>query len=491
MNNYAVSSGLFLNGHRNSKNIKAMGNIYFIDIDREPKEKENPYYLEIEKKLKKLNISFVSVPSKSADKYPYKRHIAIILDNNLPTTKEDYQRVTNEIINKIGIDLNKIDSRVKENQTSFLAPCIINKDFKNYENKSYFYNGMPLQIEESRNIQLEKSNILKDLNISPHISLVFSNGDSVRIFNAYKLVEKGESAGCYCPFHDDKKPSATYYHNKDGSVNINCNVCGNIPIFKNNLYNKPKINHSIFNYSIVIEDKNKKIENDLKKILGIQYLKKQDYLIWSYEINSMEDIYFLMLGKIQLINDGYVLLNHPTENRGVFADKELLRYYSRNTKPLFYFVNQTVKKNPFTLHKIMVRSAVRKRFIFPELDIYAVQQTYLNINSTEEICNMGLGHFEYVLNTIEKEKDKINEYREFPVNLDKKERNISDENREIKRMKTVIKNMSERQKKIYKLRESGKYNKANGTLNKRALAEAVGITRPTLDADLKIINDKN
>jgi hypothetical protein len=67
MNNNAVSNGLFLNGHRNRKNIKAMGNVYFIDIDNEPKSNEPPYYLEIENKLKDLNISFISVPSQNAD----------------------------------------------------------------------------------------------------------------------------------------------------------------------------------------------------------------------------------------------------------------------------------------------------------------------------------------------------------------------------------------------------------------------------------------
>lgn len=347
MNNNAVSNGLFLNGHRNRRNIKAMGNIYFIDIDNEPKSNETPYYLEIENKLKELNISFVSVPSQSANKYPYKRHIAVILEHNLPVSKNEYLKAVHEIINKIGIDTNKIDFKVQENQINFLAPCSVNQDFKNYESKSYFYSGKPLLLEE--NAPIKESNTTNENSLKDDIFVTFSDNSRVPISQAKLLIPLGTKKECYCPKHDDKKPSASYYHNLDGTVNIYCSVCGHIKINKKDLFIKPKINHLSFNYSISILFINKETENKLKKILGIDYQSIENHLIWSYTISSIDDIYLLMLAKIQLLNDGYDVVNFSIKNRGFFADKQLLRTYTKNTKPLSYFINKKTKTTPFSV----------------------------------------------------------------------------------------------------------------------------------------------
>lgn len=491
MNNSAISSGLFFNGHRNRKSMRAMGNVYFIDIDSEPKDKETPYYLEVEQKLKNLNISFVSVPSKSADKYPYKRHIAIILNNDLPINQEDYQRVANEIIYKIGIDLNKIDSRVKENQFSFLAPCIINKNFKDYNEKSYFHNGNPLQIEENRNVQLEKLDIEDKGSIQFDTFLTFSDGKRVQVFDAKKLIDAGVSAGCFCPKHDDKNPSATYYHNKDGSVNIVCSVCGTIKISKSTRDDKPIISHSQFNYSIIIAAKNKKIENDLKIILGFNYQKVDNLLIWSYKIDTIDDIYLLMLTKIQLVNDGYSLLNLNKNNRYLFAEKQLLREYSKNTKPLNVFIDKNVKSIPHTIYYIKVSKAIFNNYIFPEVAIYEAFLTYPEINSLERICDKGLAYFEYILNTREKEKnEELQENKTFPSRLNKEEKEISNKNREISKMKTKTKSMNKIEEKIYRLIESKKFNKRNGELNKSALSKEMKMARSTLYSYIDSINSK-
>lgn len=491
MNNNAVSSGLFFDGHRNKKHMKAMGNIYFIDIDSEPKEGEKPYYLEIENKLRELNISFVSVPSKSADKYPYKRHIAVVLKNHLPVKNDEYIKAVNEILNKIGIDLNKIDSRVKENQYSFLAPCIINKNFKNYNDKSYFYNGNPLELDETQDIQLEESHIVNKESIQPNISLRFSDGRNVHILDIKKEVHPGTSVGCYCPKHDDNNPSATYYHNEDGSNFVVCSKCGIINISKKPSEAKPKISHYNWNYSIIIEAKNKKIENNLKIILGINYQKLDNQLIWSYTIDGINDIYLLMLVKIQLVNDGYSLLNLNIKNRYLFAEKQLLREYSKNTKPSNIFINKNADNKPSTIYYLKVKKAVFNNYIFPELTIYEAYQAYPEIKNLDEICDKGLAYFEYVLSTREKEKNvKLQKDKIFPSRLSKEKKEISNKNREIKRMKTVTASMNEKEKKIYKLIESKKYNKREGELNISALSEVMKISRTTLYKYLESINSK-
>lgn len=491
MNNNAVTNGLFLNGHRNRKNIKAMGNVYFIDIDKEPKTNETPYYLEIENKLKELNISFVSVPSQSANKYPYKRHIAVILENNLPVSKNEYLKAVHEIINKIEIDTNKIDFKVQENQINFLAPCSVNQDFKNYESKSYFYSGKPLLLEE--NTLIKESNIYNENSLKDDIFVTFSDGSRLSISQAKLIITPDTRRECYCPLHDDKKPSASYYHNLNGTVEIYCSVCGPIKINKKDFFPKPKINHSSFNYSISILFINKEVENHLKRILGIDYQNVENHLVWFYKIDSINDIYLLMLAKIQLLNDGYSLTNFYIKNRGFFADIQLLRTYTRNTKPLLCFINKTAKITPYNLMYIKVRNAVFNGYIFPELCIWEVYQSLLTIDDLEIIYNHGLGFFDYVIDTINNEdkEAKLQKDKKFPIRSDRKQKQISNELREKKRIGTVQKNMNLLEEKIYKLVKSGKFNKLNGDLNKSSLSKQLGISRPTLDKNLRSINSKN
>lgn len=491
MNNYAISNGLFLNGHRHSRNIKAMGNILFIDIDNEPNLNQKPYYLDIEYKLKRLNISFVSVPSKNADKYTYKRHIAIILNNNLPLIKKEYLRAVYEIINKIGIDLNKIDIKVQENQISFLAPCTINKNFKNYKKESYFYNGVPLQIRKNKEQRQEENNIYTKNFINPNTLISFSDGSILSTQQAKILILPRTKKECYCPIHNDKKPSATFYHNSDNTINIFCSVCGNIEVEKKILFNEPKVNHLNFNYSISIVFKNKEMENTLKTVLGINYQKVNKYLIWSYKINSINDIYFLMLVKIQLINDMYSLTNLYIDNKGIFADNQTMRNYAKNTKPFSCFINKDIKITPLALHTIKIKKAIFNGYIFPELIIWETYQAFLEIDNFEIICNRGLGYFEYVLEEIEKDKKiKLQKDKKFPIRLNEKQKKESNEIREDKRKLTIIKKMTLKEEKIYKLVESGKFNKLNGVLNKKILLEKLKITKPTLDRYLKSINIK-
>lgn len=491
MNNNAVSNGLFLNGHRNRKNIKAMGNVYFIDIDNEPKSNEPPYYLEIENKLKDLNISFISVPSQNADKYPYKRHIAVILENNLPVSKKEYLKAVHEIINKIGIDLNKIDFKVQENQINFLAPCKVNQNFKDHELKSYFFNGKPLLLEE--NTLIKESNIYNENSLKDDIFVTFSDGSRLSISQAKLIITQGTKKECYCPLHDDKKPSASYYHNLDGTVNIYCSVCGSIKINKKDFFPKPKINHSSFNYSISILFINKEVENHLKRILGIDYQNVENHLVWFYKIDSINDIYLLMLAKIQLLKDGYSLTNFYIKNRGFFADIQLLRTYTRNTKPLPCFINKTTKTTPFIVLLIKIKKAVFGGYIFPELIIWEIYQTFLEINSLKIVCNFGLGFFDYVIDTINNEDKelKLQKDKKFPIKSDRKQKQISNELREKERIKTVIENMNLKEEKIYKLIKSGKYNKLNGDLNKSLLSQKLNISRPTLDKYLKVMDSKN
>jgi len=221
MNREAVASGLFSNGHRHHNHLRAMGNIYFIDIDTEPSANEELYYQTIEAKLKALNISFVSVPSKSADKYPYKRHIAVILDSYLPTSKKAYKETAQYILNTAGIDLNKIDMRVAFNNVAFLAPASINKNFSNYDEVSSLNFAKPLAIP--KHLQSHTDKLTTDHNdIKSNHLVKFADGSTLSAYDAKKIISKGDGKSCYCPTHTDSNPSATFYHNSNGSIKIFC-----------------------------------------------------------------------------------------------------------------------------------------------------------------------------------------------------------------------------------------------------------------------------
>ena len=214
-------------------------------------------------------------------------------------------------------------------------------------------------------------------------------------------------------------------------------------------------------------------------------------MIWSYKINSINDIYFLMLTKIQLVKDMYSLINLYTNNKGIFADNQLMRNYAKNTKPFSCFINKDIKITPLTIHTIKIKKAIFNGYIFPELVIWESYQAFLEVDDFEMICNRGLGYFEYILNEIEKEqKTKLQKNKEFPIRLNEKQKKESNEIREDKRKLTIKKKMTLKEEKIYNLLESGKYNKLNGILNKKLLIEKLKITKPTLDKYLKSINSK-
>jgi len=117
LNAKAVSNGLYLNGHRNQNYLKAMGNIYILDFDIEPLENMKAYYLTVEEILKEKNIAFVSVPSKSANEFPYKRHIVIILSECITHIKENYIAFENKLLSDLSIDKNQIDENILKMRT--------------------------------------------------------------------------------------------------------------------------------------------------------------------------------------------------------------------------------------------------------------------------------------------------------------------------------------------------------------------------------------
>ncbi|MFK5936820.1 MAG: hypothetical protein QM497_00340, partial [Sulfurimonas sp.] len=212
MNTKAVSSGLYLNGHRHQNFLKACGNVYFIDIDVAPADDEVPYYQIIEQKLKDKNVSFVSVPSQSSNAYPYKRHIAIILDGCLPTSTKAFKLTSHFILDYLGIDISKIDEAVANDVTRQLAPASINHSFANIDEVSNYYESEPLSLPSEYKAKYTTQNEHSN-DITTNDMITFADGTTVLIYDAKKLVSAGTNKPCYCIKHEDTHPSATFYHN--------------------------------------------------------------------------------------------------------------------------------------------------------------------------------------------------------------------------------------------------------------------------------------
>ncbi len=480
MNTKAVSNGLFLNGHRNTKNLKGMGNVLFIDIDQEPKENEKPYYKEIEDILKNNDISFVSVPSKSANKYTYKRHIAIILSNYLPTEKEAYLRITNKILIDLTIDIEKLDKNVSHNLISFLAPCCITEEFTNYDEVSTVYNAKPFEIEAQKK---EDKLIFKNV-IDFDTKIDFASGETNTILNAIRLIEKGTSKYCYCPIHDDKKASATFYHNQNGTVYIKCGVCGTIVVKRIEQLKEPLISHHLYNYSIVVHSSQEKA---IINILGNKYHKQENFLIWSFKVNDMNDIYNLMILKIQLVKDGFILNNEKQFISREYTSLVAFTYYISNTKIPNVYVNESVSSSKeYTMFRYSY-TFIFNNNLFVESIIYATYQSYLVDEDFEKECNYGLSYFDYIINEMEKQKDFKHKDKRFKFRKNKKAIKESYEERNINKTSTIENKQSLKVKEILKEIKTNKYWKSNNNLNKSELGKKIKVSRPSL---YKYLTDK-
>ena len=493
MNRKAVAIGLFSNGHRHGKYLKAMANVYFVDIDTAPPAGEAPYYQTIEAKLKALNISFVSVPSKSADQYPYKRHIAIMLDSYLPTGKKAFNEAAHYILDVVDIDQSKIDNRVAFNNVSFLAPASINKHFINYDDLSIFYDGKALNIPEHfKAVHDEVTAHNSDIDSTQLIK--FADGSTVTAYEAKKLVGVGENKSCYCPNpnHNDNNPSATFYHNRNGRIKIFCAVCGIVKINTNFIPTQPTIAHNNYGYSIILDNTAKAKISSLISKIGNYSHKTDTSVIWGYNVTSIGDIYQLLLAKVYLVDNGYKVMHQPTPKiHHYLLDTATLQTITKNvTLPTAYIPQQIQKSDHYYRYK-QTSAYIFNHYLFVEAAIYT---TYQNIIAPSRLfndtCNLGLAYFDQVLQVMDKQKGFNQSNKTYPMKLQGKAKAKIIQQR-VENMAHGIKvKMTARQKKVLQLLNDEKYLKFDGEPNLTAIAKKLSVTRKTLYADIEVIKNK-
>ena len=490
MNHKAVAIGLFSNGHRNGSYLKAMGNVYFVDIDTEPPVGEAPYYQTIETKLKTLNISFVSVPSKSADQYTYKRHIAIILDSYLPTSKKAFAKVAHYILDAVGIDITKIDDRVAFNNIAFLAPPSINKHFTNHNELSNFYTGESLTIPEE--LQARDDEVTtSSTTITTNQMIKFGDGSMVTVHEAKKLIGIGESKSCYCPSHNDSNPSATFYHNPNGRVKIFCAVCGDVKINTNFIPSTPSILHSDYCYSIILNNVPQAKISTLVSEIGNYSYKTDTSVIWAYSVTSMGDIYQLLLAKVYLVEKGFDVSPMPTEQYHNLLDTATLKPITKNVTLPTTYIPQGIQRSEYYYQHKQIETYIFNHYLFPETAIHTTYQNIIAPNRPfSDTCNLGLAYFDYVLEVMKKQKSFTQTAKTYPMKLQGTAK--------IKITEQRIKNMAQgkkvktmaRQKKVLKLLNDDKYLTFNGEPHRTNISKKLGISRTTLYRDIEALKEK-
>lgn len=493
MNRKAVAIGLFSNGHRHGNYLQAMANVYFVDIDIAPPKGEAPYYQTIEAKLKALNISFVSVPSKSADQYPYKRHIAIILDSCLPTGKKAFNEAAHYILDTVGIDVPKIDNRVAFNNVSFLAPASINRYFSNYDDLSSFYDGEVLNIPEHLKAVHDGVTALNS-DIDSTQLIRFSDGSTVVVFEAKKLVSVGGNKSCHCPNpnHNDSNPSATFYHNSNGRVKIFCAVCGDVKINTNFIPTISSITHDNYNYSIILNNATQAEISTLVSKMGKYSYQTDTSVIWAYSVSSIGDIYQLLLTKVYLVKTGFEVLHQTTvKAHHNLLDTATLQPITKNVTLPTVYIPQGIQKSEHYYRYKQTATYVFSHYLFVEVAIYATYQNIISpTRSFNDTCNLGLAYFDHVLQIMDKQKAFNQSNKTYPMKLQG--------NDKTKIIQQRVKNMSHgtqlkitaRQKKVMQLLNDEKFLKFDGEPNLTAIAKKLGVTRKTLYADIEAIKIK-
>lgn len=479
LNTKAVSNGMFLNGHRNQKNLQGMGNIYMLDFDIEPLDNEQPYYLMVEESLKNQNLAFVSVPSQSADLKPFKRHIVIILSDCINHNKEKFLTFEKKLLTDLDININLIDKHVVKNQAVQIAPAIINQSFTDYSSKSYFFEGNPYKVDNKFIEQIGTDKAKKFITNDIHIK--FFNNSVVTVEEAKQIVKRGDNKQCYCPTHNDTNPSATFFHNNNGLANIYCHICGNIPLQKNHYNYEPTIKHSEYKYSIKIFNPNTKIEN----LFGKPTLRTKEYSQWFFNVMEIDDIDRIHLAKKQLVQDRYrvdfTFNNQYDEENIIGANTSILLRYIANTKPPKLCFNSKTDK-PLYPNKIIylhLKKYIFESFINPETIILLFYYNFPLEKDFEKICNRGLGYYEYVLKTIEWDKNKFQMNKKFPTRLNSRQKEKVYKYREEERMKRVLKKMTTMEKDIFNLMQNPDYQR-NGSYNCTKIGSTLELNRATV-----------
>jgi hypothetical protein len=488
MNREAVSCGLYAGGHRSGDYLRACGNVYFIDIDAAPADGETPYWQQIERTLKERDISFASVPSKSADRYPYKRHIAVILDGYLPTGKKAFGRAARYMLETLGIDESRIDRRVAFNNVAFLAPARINPDFTNADDVSRWHDGTPMPFPAELHAAPTDRTAPDDIDSARLIRL--ADGRTLKLYEAKKLLAVNEKQPCFCPVHDDANPSAVLFRNANG-ITLFCSRCGPLKINTDFIPSTPSIPHADYRYSIVIENDTAAEISRLRTLLGECTAQDGKRVIWAYSVAGIEDIGLLLRAKMWLTREGYSVAPYTVAADSRMADIERLRPVAKNVElPKVYMPKSA--KTPFAFRYWTMRRYVFNRWLFVEAAIYATWQNLIDpARSFADTCNMGIAFFEHVTDTIEKQRAFMQKDKSYPMRLDDADKAKLGQRRTRTMDRRRKAKTTARQKKLLRLLNDDRYIKANGKPNITAIAKKLGVgDRHTVYSDLKALGVK-
>jgi len=325
--------------------------------------------------------------------------------------------------------------------------------------------------------------------------ITFADGTTVSIYDAKKIVSAGSNKSCYCinPTHDDTNPSATFYHNPDGTIKLFCGKCGNVKISTHFIPTVPAVAHQNYNYSIVIHKTDTCPTNDLITKIGKYTYETPQNLIWHFKVNTMSDIYTLLLAKCYLVdNDFEVSAVAPTQTVPTLLNVNVLQPLTVNQTLPTVFIKASSKLTPFQVRYMQMKQYIQRNgYLFVEASIFATFQNIINPNRDfTTTCNLGLAYFEYVLKTQQEQKNYLQKDKLFPMKLKGNAKTKSNQKRVQKMKATKTQTMTMRQKQLYKLIQSGNYYKSADVLNITALAKKLKVSRFTLRNDLKIIKSK-
>lgn len=191
---YNYSTIKWKDGNRKASNFQsAVG--FIADIDN------GLSIHDAEERLKKRDLNYLIIPSKSHSSKQHRFHILIPF-NRIVYSQNTYKQIANGIIDNIFPESDKSVTDAAR----------------------YIY-GSPDNVNLSSNFS-DKDYCIDDLGELWDSSLEFTNAND-DVFTVKDIDEKDKTA-IYCPFHDDQTPSAFVNYSQDShNWFIHCSACGN------------------------------------------------------------------------------------------------------------------------------------------------------------------------------------------------------------------------------------------------------------------------
>ena len=248
----------------------------------------------------------------------------------------------------------------------------------------------------------------------------------------------------------------------------------------------PTTQRNQYQYQIYISNDTEpsKIDSFIN-LAGKPTTKVQNGLIWLFEVSNIDDIYNLLLAKMHLVDDGFKLIYQYqiVDSNSYPYEIDVLQPLYVNQKPLNTYIRTTeAKMSEYKSLFIGVKKYVFNRYLFVEACIYLTYQNIIQPNRPfEDTCNSGISYFEFVLKTIDSQKDAQHQKdKTFPIRLPKQTATKKHQQSLIKANEVRQTKMTKRQKQILKLRNSGKYTNSQ-------IAKKLKVSLRTINRDIKVL----